>query len=95
MSIGVRFTLGSGTGRFPFGVSSAGTSGSRIEHMTTALGAYAHTVHVAYLTRRNNGPGQFGKYVQERYSVSIVSTSPKPCAFKVCTVVWTWVVDGE
>lgn len=44
-------------------------SGSRTEHMTTALGAYGHTVHVSYLTRRKIGSG-FGKFVQERYSAS-------------------------
>ena len=45
-------------------------SGSQLEHMTTALGAYGHTVHVAYFTRWKTGTSTFGRYVRERYSVS-------------------------
>lgn len=46
------------------------TSGSGIEHMTTALAANNHFVHVAYYTRRQEGDG-FVLLVRERYSVSV------------------------
>jgi hypothetical protein len=44
-------------------------SGSGLEHMTTALGAYAHRVHVSYLTRSKVGQN-FVRLVRERYSRS-------------------------
>jgi hypothetical protein len=44
-------------------------SGSGIEHMTAAVGALDHVVHVTYYTRKKVN-GQFGRIVRERYSVS-------------------------
>jgi hypothetical protein len=44
-------------------------SGSGLEHMTTALAANGHLVHASYFTRVKKG-NTFGKFVQERYSVS-------------------------
>jgi Neuraminidase (sialidase) len=44
-------------------------SGSGLEHMTTAIAAAGHTVHVVYYTRVKQG-STFVNAVRERYSVS-------------------------
>jgi hypothetical protein len=45
-------------------------SGSGMEHMTAAVAAYRHTVHVTYLIRRKQG-STFSPLIREAYSMSM------------------------